>query len=34
MIARVVMDDGEPDRRFALSRFSSPPTGGWREKWS
>ena len=34
MLAQVVVDDGEGDPRFALSRFSSPPTGGWREKWS
>ena len=34
MVADLVMHDAEPDSRFALKRFHSPPTGGWREKWS
>jgi glycine/D-amino acid oxidase-like deaminating enzyme len=34
LVARTIMDDGGVDPRFALERFSSPPTGGWREKWS
>ena len=34
MVAQLVMHDAEPDPRFALTRLNSPPTGGWREKWS
>lgn len=33
-VARLALGELEPDPRFGLSRFSSPPTGGWREKWS
>jgi glycine/D-amino acid oxidase-like deaminating enzyme len=34
MVAELVMNDGQPDSHFTLERFHSPPTGGWREKWS
>jgi glycine/D-amino acid oxidase-like deaminating enzyme len=34
MVAKLVMHDAQPDSRFALKRLNSPPTGGWREKWS
>jgi glycine/D-amino acid oxidase-like deaminating enzyme len=34
MVARALTDEVALDSRFALQRFSSPPTGGWREKWS
>jgi glycine/D-amino acid oxidase-like deaminating enzyme len=34
LVARTLIADADVDSRFALERFSSPPTGGWREKWS
>jgi glycine/D-amino acid oxidase-like deaminating enzyme len=34
IVAQALVDDGAPDPRFALDRFNTPPTGGWREKWS
>lgn len=34
IVAQLVMRDAEADPRFALQRFHSPPTGGWRDKWS
>ena len=34
LVAGLVCDGRDPEPRFALDRFSRPPTGGWREKWS
>ena len=34
MVAQLALGEIDPDARFSLRRFSSPPTGGWREKWS
>lgn len=34
IVAHLVMRDAAADPRFALGRFHSPPTGGWRDKWS
>jgi glycine/D-amino acid oxidase-like deaminating enzyme len=34
IVADLVMRASEPDPRFALQRLHSPPTGGWRDKWS
>jgi glycine/D-amino acid oxidase-like deaminating enzyme len=34
LVARTLIADADVDSRFALERFSSPPTGGWSEKWS
>ena len=34
LLASAVLDDRAPDPAFALSRFATPPVGGWTEKWS
>lgn len=33
LVARLVLDGAEPDPEFRLSRFTSPPAGGWKAKW-
>ncbi len=34
MVASLVLTDSVPDTQFSLSRFVSPPRGGWDKKWS
>ena len=34
MMASVMLDGKPPDPQFGLSRFATPPAGGWQEKWS
>ncbi len=34
MMASVLLDDEPPDPQFSLSRFATPPAGGWQERWS
>jgi glycine/D-amino acid oxidase-like deaminating enzyme len=32
-VASHVLGRSEPDRRYAISRLTQPPAGGWQEKW-
>ena len=34
MMASLLLDDAPPDPQFRLSRFASPPDGGWQQRWS
>ena len=34
VIASAVLGTAQPDRQFSLSRFTTPPAGGWEAKWS
>ena len=34
LMASLVLGETAPDPLFALRRFSNPPTGGWKAKWS
>jgi len=34
MVASLVLGESVPDPSFSLARLTSPPAGGWQEKWS
>jgi glycine/D-amino acid oxidase-like deaminating enzyme len=34
LMGSLILDGAAPDPAFALQRFSNPPAGGWRAKWS
>jgi glycine/D-amino acid oxidase-like deaminating enzyme len=34
IVSGLILDHCEPDPLFSLSRFATPPPGGWRPKWA